>query len=586
MKNIYIILILFLSTVFAQVSISDINKLSNQQLDAIKAELQKSDNIPPTEVSKVDTESIKASEILIARNDSFPESNYFGYNYFDKDISFFDNIPTPSGFRLGPGDEIILSLWGETNFRKKFTINKEGLIYFENVGFINLSNNTLTEAELRLTNELSSVYSTLNNQDNPTQLKIELGKLKSVNIYFTGQIKNPGINLIHPFSDIFSAIVQAGGIKNDGSLREIELIRDSQVIKKFDFYSFFIEGKDIFSDIRVLDGDVVHIPTIKNRIEIFGAVYTTGFFEFLANESMDNIIKYAGGLKASSSSSALVDIIFPIGQRISDDNARKSKNLKISDMVNFYPNNGDRVTFLTIGEQETKATVRGRVKSQGLFASGESLKAILDLAGGFDDPVFRQSILEDEISILRKNNEELYASEFIISYDESDTFKVLPNDQIFVYENIFYEQLLTIEIKGEVLKPGPIQIFENMTVGDAIKKAGGFSSKANIEGITIKKSFKKSDDDGNIISIESSVNDASLETLVTPNSIISILPIEDIVNVTGNVYNEGLVVFRGGLSVKKYIERSGGLKPDSIKKSIYIQRANGKIKRTGYNSFA
>ena len=112
MKHIYII-IFFLSTIFAQVSISDINKLSNQQLDAFKEELQanKTESIP-AESNMSSPVSITSTAAAITSED------YFGYNYFRKDISFFDNIPTPADYKLGPGDEIIISLWGENNSRK------------------------------------------------------------------------------------------------------------------------------------------------------------------------------------------------------------------------------------------------------------------------------------------------------------------------------------------------------------------------------------------------------------------------------------------------------------------------------------
>ena len=183
------------SIVFGQISMSDINKLSNAQLDAIKKELQSKS---ATSVSEVDVsvQPTAVSSVKIESKTSLPSSDYFGYSYFQRDINFFDNIPTPSNFKLGPGDEIILSLWGETNSRENFIINKEGLIYYQNIGFINLSNKTIDQAELLLKNELSAIYSTLKEKNNSTNLKIELGKLKSINVYFTGQINNPGINLI------------------------------------------------------------------------------------------------------------------------------------------------------------------------------------------------------------------------------------------------------------------------------------------------------------------------------------------------------------------------------------------------------
>ena len=116
---------------------SDINKLSNAQLDAIKKELQ-SKNATSVSDTDVAIKQTEISEVTIPSANPLPPSDYFGYSYFQRDINFFDNIPTPSNFKLGPGDEIILSLWGETNSRENFIINKEGLIYYQNIGFINL----------------------------------------------------------------------------------------------------------------------------------------------------------------------------------------------------------------------------------------------------------------------------------------------------------------------------------------------------------------------------------------------------------------------------------------------------------------
>ena len=147
MKNINVIFILFLSTIFAQVSISDLNRLSNQQLDAIRAEFQ-NDGQPVKETFSVENTS---APVLISPMENIISEEYFGYNYLKKDISFFDNVPTPADYKLGPGDEIIISLWGENNSRESFTLNKDGMIYYNNIGFINLSNNTLESAEILLT---------------------------------------------------------------------------------------------------------------------------------------------------------------------------------------------------------------------------------------------------------------------------------------------------------------------------------------------------------------------------------------------------------------------------------------------------
>ena len=224
MKVIIIILVLFQSSLFSQVSASDLDRITNNQLDEIKKELQ---DEPKLDVKKNDVES---NTVTILKDNSQPiNQEYYGYDYFKSEINFFDNIPTPTEFKLGAGDEIIISLWGETNLREKFIINKEGLIYYENIGFINLSNKTIEEAENLLVVELSKIYSTLNDLNNQTKLMVELGKLKSLNIYFSGEVSKPGIQLVHPFADILTAITQAGGVNNEGSLRNIQLIRKNTI---------------------------------------------------------------------------------------------------------------------------------------------------------------------------------------------------------------------------------------------------------------------------------------------------------------------------------------------------------------------
>ena len=209
-------------------------RLSNSQLDLIKNELQ-SANINNEEQDVVDKLGDESLDNIVIAPSSAPTANYFGYNYFERQISFFDNITPPANFRLGPGDEVILSLWGETNLRESFILNKDGSIFYANFGFINLSNQTIKEAEKILLNKLATIYSTLNDSKNSTKMLLELGSLRSINVYFTGETKNPGLNLIHPFSDIFTALIQ-GGIKDSGSLRKVQLIRKNKVINEFDFY--------------------------------------------------------------------------------------------------------------------------------------------------------------------------------------------------------------------------------------------------------------------------------------------------------------------------------------------------------------
>ena len=579
MKNIQIIFLLFLSTVFAQVSMSDINKLSNQQLDAIKAELQS--DTQQEEIESISSEgldnsvpvSITPTAIGVVTED------YFGYNYLKKDISFFDNIPTPADYKLGPGDEIIISLWGENNFRTNITINKDGMIYYENIGFINLSNKTLASAEVLLTEELSRIYSTLKDKNNPTKLMLELGKLKSINIYFSGHIENPGINLVHPFSDIFSAIVQVGGINDKGSLREIQLIRNGKIIDKVDFYSFFMDGKNNFSNIKLIDGDVIHIPNVKNRVLISGEVNRPSTYELLLNESISDIIGYASGFTSDASSTLILSQVIPVKERSSDDNARTSIAVNFKSAELTILNNGDSINVLSIPSVDSEVIVYGRVKSPGKYpAMNNTLKNILDIAGGFDDPIFRKTIREDELLVLRQNSNKFYSTQIAVSYKDADQFKLEQNDKIFVYEDINYKNNPTYRVEGEVFKPGTYPIGEDkITLREALSLAGGLTELSSEKNLTIKQEFTTVDDGGNEITTSEPVNSVTLDFQIGSNSVIIASPFENVVRVEGNVYNPGLVAYDRGLTMSQAIVQAGGYKPYSMKKRAYVRKANGEI---------
>ena len=575
-----IISLLFVSMLFSQASLSDINKMANKELDKLRNEIKNSSElIEDKKLNDSDQESdivvldYKATEVL--------SSQYFGFDYFNKEVTFFDNIPTPLDYRLGPGDEVTISLWGETNLRETLTINKDGMVYYENIGFINLSNKTLESAELLLVQEFSKIYSTLKDGANPTTLMLELGKLKSINIYFSGNINNPGINLVHPFSDIFSAIVQAGGVSDKGSLRDIQLIRNGQIITTVDFYSFFINGKNTFSNIKIIDGDTIHIPSFKNRIAISGEVNRPSIYELTSNESLSHIITYASGLTSKASSTLILNQIIPVEERLSDDNARTSVAINFKNKESITLNNGDTIQVPSISPVDLNITVYGRVKFPGSYpGANTTLKNVLDIAGGFDDPIFRKTIREDSIIILRQDTNQFYGKEIKVEYKNADQFKLEINDKIFVYEDINYKNNFTYRVKGEVYKPGTYAIgAATTTVREALSLAGGLTELSSVRNLTVKQEFTELDDEGNKITTSEPVNNVTLDFELGINSVIIASPLENVVRVEGNVYNPGLITFSKGYRYPRYIELAGGYKSDTLKNKTYIKRANGNIEK-------
>ena len=571
-----LILICFATVVFAQTSLSDLRNLSNSELDRIKSELM-NDQMKETPQSSAEDFILPAPDVVSLQNTNNQTSDYFGYDYFNQEISFFDNTPVPSNYRLGPGDEIILSMWGETNQRKSLIIDKNGQIYFEDIGFVNISNMILSEAEKYLAEELSTIYATLKDQDRSTGLSLSLGNLKSINVYFSGHIENPGINLVHPFSDIFSAIVQAGGIDENGSLREVQLIRNNQIITTVDFYSFFINGKSTFSNIKLIDGDTIHIPSFKNRVSISGEVNRPTTYELLDSETLSSIITYASGLTSNASSTIILNQIIPVEERLSDDNAKNNIALNFKNSHSKALNNGDSVKVLSIANVDLNVEVFGRVKSPGIYPANNSLKYILDIAGGFDDPVFRQTIREDAITILRKDSNKFYATEFVVDYKNAENFLLEKNDKIFVYEDINYRNSLTYRVEGEVNKPGTFPFKPGLTVEDAIKISGGLTELSSNSNIVIYQEFTELQEDGTDLTKTRDVANADLDFVLGYNSIIKALPYENVISVEGNVYNPGLVAYDRGLTMAQAIVQAGGYKPYSMKKRAFVRRANGEV---------
>ena len=515
-----LLIITFFSLALAQVSMSDVKKLNENQIDAIREELKSAPvSVPQTGIDK--REIIQKVEKK-TKDENF-KSAFFGYEFFNTNINFFDNIPTPSDYKLGPGDEIKLSLWGETNVQENFFLNKDGSIYYQNIGFINLTNKNIEEAEQLLVEKLSQIYSTLNNKDNPTNLSLELQRLKSLNVYFTGQVNSPGVHLVHPFSDVFSALVQAGGVQNIGTLRNIKVIRNSKEIDSIDFYDFFIFGDDNFKSLKLLDGDTIHIPIIKKRVSILGEVLNPFTFEMKDDENFENLLEYSGGYTSNAGQSILFDKILPQDKRNSDDEARKIKTLKFSDDLNIEAlNNGDKIFVSSLKISDKKVFIQGRVKNPGsyLIENGLSLKEILHIAGGFQDEIFIKSINTESILVARKVDGKISSQKFYISYENSDKFILEIGDIVQVYKKSEYLANRFADIEGAVKFPGRYPFVEKMTVSDLVLAAGGLTENAYPEkGILYSTTFMSElSDDLNININRINVSSVKLSTEISDST--------------------------------------------------------------------
>jgi protein involved in polysaccharide export with SLBB domain len=415
---------------------------------------------------------------------------------------------------------------------------------------------------------------------------LELGKLKSINVFLTGQVESPGVHLIHPFSDVFTSIIQAGGVEKTGSLRKIKIIRADKVISSVDFYSFFTEGSNNFSDIRILDGDIIHIPTVSNRVEVSGEVFTPGFYEMLETSSISDLINYSGGLKPFASNKIIVREIIQPNNRTSEDISKTGRLVDFSLSSEEYLSNGSKINILPVGQNQTEVSIFGRVTNPGsypLYKSSKetiTLKDLLDLAGGFDDPIFRKTI-DENIVVLRLDENQFYAKDFSIQYNKTDNFKLKVNDKIFVYEKPQYKNSFTFTINGEINSPGTYPYKEGLSISDAIDLAGGITKIGSVNSVSVTKTLKRFNEEGDEIIENERVGNISLNFLINDGNVITVLPKTNVVSVDGNIYNPGLIAHSGkpAMTMSKAIELAGGYKPYSLKDRAYVIRANGEIEK-------
>ena len=195
--------------------------------------------------------------------------------------------------------------------------------------------------------------------------------------------------------------------------------------------------------------------------------------------------------------------------------------------------------------------------------------------------MYRKTIT-DPITVLRRDMNQFYSKEISVEYKNAGSFKLEVGDRILVYKDKNYSNSFTYEIKGEVSKPGIYPLSNNIvTVEDALQSAGGFTELGSESTITAKQEFTNINIEGNTVTTSEIINNVTLDFELSVNSIVTVLPVENVVKVEGNIYSPGLVAYTEGYKYPRYIELSGGYKPNSLKRKTYIQRANGSIEKVG-----
>ncbi len=556
-------------------SISDINRMRNQYEEYIEKR-DKIFNNEDNNLDGIDGNLPEKEQIDLEDFDKDIDEDvrleFFGYDFFTaKDsILIWNNLPIPPSYLLGPGDEIIISLWGETQVRESYTISRDGSLYIERVGQLSLTGKTIEQAEKYLVKQFQKVYETLKGTRPSTFMDVSLGQLKSINVTFVGEVNSPGVYPIHPFSTVLTGLIQVGGLDTTGSLRNIQIIRSGEDPHRVDFYKFLLSGKSANSKIKLQDNDVVFIPPRLSRVEIVGAIKRPGIYEADDNDNILDLVNYAAGLRSDADNKILVSFKkFSKGA-----NNIEKKYIPFNQSNEFSSKNVNRVIAFTLPDYDKSIYIYGQVKKPGLygFEEGMNMLDIMKISGGLYDKTFYKTIYAPRADIIRRDFKSNYPKVIPINLEElkqgnqTQNVKLHNWDIILIRKNKNFTLPKQVQITGEVNIPGYYTLSKpRETLQSLIERSGGYTNRAFNDGIQLyRDTVKVALDNFNF-----SLSDG--DSIHVPSN-------PGVVEVIGEVYSPGYVQFRNRRSLKSYIEAAGGYTLDARKKYITIIQPNGDVK--------
>ena len=413
----------------------------------------------------------------------------FGRNIFNTRNLTFEpsvNLATPANYRLGPGDEVIIDIWGASQNTIRQQISPEGTINIQKIGPVNLSGMTVSAANDYLKNALNKIYNGLNNTTDPTSdIRLTLGNIRTIQINVMGEVVQPGTYALSSFSTVFHALYRAGGVSDIGSLRNVQLVRNGKNIATIDVYEFIMKG-NTQDDIRLQEGDVVIVPAYDVLVKISGKVKRPMRFEMKKDENLATLIKYAGGFEADAYTRSL---------RVVRQNGEEYEvnTVKDIDYSIYKMRNGDVVTAEAILNRFTnKLEIRGAVYRPGIYQLSGKLNTIRELvheAQGLTGDAFLNR------AVLYRQREDL-TSEVVqidiksIMDGTSPNLALMKNDILYIPSIHDLEDRGNVTVHGEVAHPDSYPYADNMTLEDLIIQAGGLKEAASTVRIDISRRIK------------------------------------------------------------------------------------------------
>lgn len=409
----------------------------------------------------------------------------FGKNIFNqKNLSFVPNmnIPTPEDYKLGPGDEIVIDIWGASQTSLQQVISPEGSIVVDRLGPVYLNGMTIREANSYIQQKFSSVYSGIGSEGGSSQIKLSLGQIRTIQINILGEVAVPGTYALSSLSSVFHALYNAGGINDIGSLRSIQLYRKGKLIKTIDIYQYLLNG-NASGETRLMDGDIIMVPPYISLVEIVGKIKRPMFYEMTVTETLSDLIKYSGGFTGDAYKEK-IDITRKTGKY------DKAYTVSSKDFENFILDDKDSI-FVSAGlnQFDNRVEIKGAVFRPGYYEVGEQIKTIKNLiekAGGIKENAFlNRAILTRERADLTRETVPINLKNLLDGRTADISLK--KNDMLLIASDSVLVELGSFTIYGDVQTPGEYDYAEGTSIEDLIIKAGGLLNSASLAKVDVSR---------------------------------------------------------------------------------------------------
>jgi protein involved in polysaccharide export with SLBB domain len=393
----------------------------------------------------------------------------FGYDMFNvSPSSFVPLAPTsvPPDYTLGPGDNVIVNLWGKVDLELDLTVDREGKVFIPKAGDLTVWGLTLDQFEKKLKMKLSTIYSDF-------KMNVIMGKIRSIKVFVFGEVKNPGGYTVSSLSTLFNALHLAGGPNQRGSMRKVKLIRNNKKIATVDLYQFLLRGYNR-DDTKLASNDVVYVPVAGPTVKIKGEIKRPAIYELKGGERILDLVDLAGGLKPTAyQQRVMVNRIADQDQRVLLDvnlynqSTLEKENLKLKD--------GDDVAIFSIFDRiENLVWIDGKVKHPGAFQRNPGMR-VWDLIRGGEQ--LQKDAYLPRADLIRTYPDERKQIiplnlEKVLAKDSTGNVLLMDKDSLTVYGYWDVKRKKYVTIEGAVKKPGKYELYENMKLSDLVFLAG------------------------------------------------------------------------------------------------------------------